>query len=114
DRASLRSRVDHEDHRRVDQVRDVRGRRELAATYGAVVEAHDAFDDSEVCATRSVGEQVADPLLPDEERIEVAARPTRRERVIAGVDVIRADLERSDAQPGPRERRDQSGGDGGL
>ena len=50
DRAGHRRRVDDEQHRRVEELRDVRGGGELAAARGAVEEAHDALDDGDVRA----------------------------------------------------------------
>ena len=47
-------------------------------------------------------EQRRDQLLADHERVEVAAEPAGGERVVARVDVVRADLERADPQPARR------------
>ena len=92
-RARHRGRVDDEQHRRVEQLRDVRGRGQLAAARGAVEEAHDALDDRDVGAGDAVADERRDQLRAAEEGVEVAARPAGGERVVAGVDVVGADLE---------------------
>ncbi len=75
-----------------------------------VEQAHHPFDDGEVRAAGPVGEQRGDARRAAEHRVEVAARPAAGQRVVAGIDVVRADLVRGDAQAAGGERGYQPGG----
>jgi hypothetical protein len=84
---------------------------------GAVEQAHHALDDGDVGRARvqrAAQEQRGDPLLADQPGVEVAARPPGRQTVVAGVDVVGADLVRGDGEPAGGERGDEPGGDRGL
>ena len=56
-------------------------------------------------------QQRDEPFLADEVRVEVAARPAGGEGVVAGVDVVGADLVARDDVPGSAQRGHQAGGD---
>ena len=68
-----------------------------------VEQAHDALDHRDVRAGGAVQEQRHDQLLADQHRVEVAPGPAGGQRVVAGVDVVRADLVRRTPH-GPRPR----------
>ena len=107
-------RVDHQHDGRAEQPRDVRGRREVPAAGRAVEQAHHALDDRDVGRGRGagpVGEHRHDLVLADQPRVEVAARASGRQRVVAGVDVVRADLVWRDGQAALAQRAEQPGGD---
>ncbi len=112
--ARHRGGVDHEQDRGVQQLRDVRRRGQLAAARRAVEQPHDALDHRDVRARGAVQEQRRDELRPGQERVEVAARAPGRQRVVAGVDVVRPDLEALHDLPARAQRRDEPAGDGGL
>ena len=90
---------------------DVGGRGEPVAADLPVVQAHDALDDGEVGAACAVQQQRDEPLLADEVRVEVAAGAAGGERVVAGVDVVGADLVAGHVVAGAAQRRHQAGGD---
>jgi hypothetical protein len=83
-----RARVDDEDDGGAEQRGDVR-RRPLGGAAAPVEQPHDALDDGDVGAAGAVQQQRSDPLGPDEHRVEVAAGTPGRQRVVAGVDVVR-------------------------
>ena len=62
----------------------------------------------------AVQQQRHQPVLADEERVEVAAGPAGGQRVVAGVDVVGADLVPAGSSPSAPQRGHQPGGDGGL
>ena len=74
----------------------------------AVEQPHDALDDGDVGARAAVPVQRTDQLLADQHRVEVAAGPARGQRVVAGIDEVRADLERRDPVSGPPQRAHQT------
>ena len=112
--ARHRGGVEDEQHGRAEQLRHVRRGGQLAAARGAVEEPHDALDHRDVGAGGAVQRQRRHQLRAGEERVEVAARPARRERVVARVDVVRADLEALHHQPPRAQGADQPAGDRGL
>ena len=67
----------------------------------AVEESHDSLDDRDVGVGNSGREQGPDQVGSDQVGIEVATDTSRGDRVIAGIDVVGADLERRDATPRP-------------
>ena len=98
--------VQHQDHRGVDQGRDVGGRGEPLAADLAVEQPHHALDDGEVGrlgVARAVQQQRGDLVGPAQVRIQVAAGPAGGQGVVAGVDVVRADLEPGDLRPSRRK-----------
>jgi hypothetical protein len=115
-RPRLRGTVHHEQDRRPQQPGDVRGGGEARLdrrVRGPVEQPHDALDDGDVGrprVQRAAQEQRGDPLLADHPGVEVAARAPGGEAVVAGVDVVGADLVRRDGEPAGGERRDQSRG----
>jgi hypothetical protein len=105
--------VDDQDDGRAEQRGDVR-RRPLRRAATAVEQPHHALDHGDVGAARTVQEQRAQALGPDQHRVEVAAGAAGREGVVAGVDVVGADLVGADPQPAGGERRHEPGRDGRL
>jgi hypothetical protein len=101
------------DDRGCEQPRHVGGRPGVGRA-AAVVQAHDALDDRHVGTRGAVQEQRGDEVLADEDRVEVAAGASGGERVVAGVDVVGADLVRGDGEPAAAQRRHEPGRDGGL
>ncbi len=97
--------VDDEDHRRTQQgghlCRRSCGRPGHGAVDAPVEQPHHAFDHGDVAAGTSVPVQRSDQFVADQHRVEVAARPARRQRVVTRVDVVRTHLERRD----PMSRR---------
>ncbi len=91
--AGLTARVDDQHDRRPEQPRDLGGRA-VAIGQPTVEEPHHALDDSDLRTGRAVAGQRGDPVGADEHRVEVAAGTAGGERVVAGVDVVRAHLER--------------------
>lgn len=102
--------VDHEHDRCLQQLRDVRGRREPLGAESAVVQAHHAFDHRDVGTGRTVREERCDPFLTGQHRVQVAPRPPGRHGMETGVDVVRPDLEPGHHVPGPPQRRHQPDG----
>ena len=87
------------------QPRDVGGRRQVPPSPRAVEKPHHAFDHRDVGRRRGsspVGEHRHDLLFADQPRVEVAARPPGRQRVVAGVDEVRPHLVRETVRPRPR------------
>ena len=68
-------------------------RRQLAAARRSVEQPHHALHHRDVRTLRAVAHERRDQLRPAEERVQVAPRPRRRQRVMARVDVVRAHLE---------------------
>ena len=91
--ARLAAGVDDQHDRRPEQPGDLRGR-PAAVGQPPVEEPHHPLDDGDLRAGRAVAGQRGDPVGADEHRVEVAPGPARGERVVAGVDVVRAHLER--------------------
>ena len=95
DRARGRGDVDDEQHGRVGERRDVGGGGEPVGSQPSVEQPHDALDHRDVGGFRvqaSAQEQRRDELGRGEPRVEVAARSTGGEFVVAGVDVVGAAL----------------------
>lgn len=117
DRARGGGDVRDEDHRAAGEGGQVGRRREAAGADPAVEEPHDAFDDrhvGEVGRLGAVEEQGNDEFLGGQPGIEVATGAAGGERVIAGVDVVRADLGRRDSVPRPAQGSHDPDGDRGL
>ena len=96
-----RADVDDEQDGGAGQRGDVGARGETVGAEAPVHEAHDALEHRDVRGGRvggPPGEQRLDEVLADEPRVEGAARPAGGERVVAGVDVVRADLGRGHGQ----------------
>ena len=108
--ARLPPAVDHQHDRRSQQPGDVRGRA-VPVGQPPVEQAHHALDDGHLRARRPVPEQRGDPVLADQHRIEVPARPPGREGVVARVDVVGPDLERRHRRPAAAQRGHQPGRD---
>ena len=120
-RPAHRRGVDDQHDRRAEQAGDVRGRAEAripgafpGARVRSVEQAHHALDDGDVRATGTVREQRDDPVRAAQERVQVPGRPPGGQRVVAGVDVVRADLVAGDREPGGAQRGHQPAGDGRL
>ena len=109
----LPSTIHDQHHRRTQQPRHVR-RRAVPVGQPPVEQPHHAFDDRHIRARRTVPEQRRHAMLADQHRIEVPPRPPGREGVVAGVDVVGADLEGSHDGSAPPERGHQPGRDGRL
>ena len=118
DAVALAACIDHQDHRGAEQTGDVRGgarrRRGRGGSDAPVEQAHHSFDHGDVRAAGAVGVQRANELLPHQYRVEVAAGPPRGQRVVAGVDEVRAHLERRDRMAGLPQGTDQTRCDRGL
>ena len=112
DGAGHRPRVHDEHDGRVEKFGDVGRGGEFASAALAVEEAHHAFHDGYVGASRAVGEEGTDHLRSGEEGVEVAPRPACREGVVGGVYKVRADLEGGDPVAFRGEGRDQARGHG--
>ena len=83
----------------------------------AVEQTHDALDDRDVGGSgvwAPCSSSGAIELLAAEIGIEVASRPTGRQRVVARVDVVGAHLEARHRRARSPECAHQPGGDGGL
>ncbi len=113
-RPGLRGGVHHQHHRRPQQLRHLRRRRQFAPTGRAVEQPHHALHDRQVRARRAVQEQRGDPLRAAQIRVQIAAGAAGGQGVVARVDVVRPDLVRRDRQTGLGEGRHQAGGDGRL
>ena len=124
-RASHRGGVDDQDDGRAQQPRDVgRGaeagisRAWAGAGAGsrvrAVEQAHHAFDDGDVRAPGRVEEQRDDPVRTAQERVQVPGRAPGGQRVVAGIDVVRAGLVAGDGEAGRAQRGHQPAGHRGL
>ena len=111
DRAGRVRDVDDEHDRAPGDGGDVGGGGEPVAADLPVVQTHDALDDRDVGSIGTVQQQRDEPFLPDEVRVEVAARSAGGEGVVAGVDVVGADLVARDGVPGSAQRRHQARGD---
>ena len=99
--------VDDEDDRRLCEPSDVSRRGETVRAESTVEKAHDTFDDGNVRRVRLVGpgeQKRRDAFLTLHPRIEVAPDAPRGERVVAGVDEVRADLGRRHVQPARGQR----------
>ncbi|MPN04651.1 hypothetical protein SDC9_151896 [bioreactor metagenome] len=110
--------VHHENHRGIDQFCDVSARTEAAAALGEpqppVVEPHDPLDHRDIGTRGAVREQRCDASGAAQPGIEVAAGQSGGQRVIAGIDVVGADLERRHPQPAGAQCGHQPDADGGL
>jgi len=95
----------------MDEASTTRTTGAVRAGAAAVVQAHDALDDRDVGTLGAVQEQRNDELFTDEHRVEVATRPSGGQRVVAGIDVVGADLVRAHAQPADLQRSHQPGRD---
>ena len=83
----------------------------------AVEQTHHAFDDRDVGGIRrlrAVQQQWRHQILSAEVGIEVASRPTGRQRVVARVDIVRAHLEARNLQARRPKCPHQPGCHGGL
>ena len=108
--ARLPAAVDHQHDRRPEQPGHVR-RRAVPVGEAPVEQPHHAFDDRHLGARRAVPEQRRDPVLADQHRVQVPARPPGGQGVVAGVDVVGADLERRHGGTAPAQRGRQPGRD---
>ncbi len=109
--------VQHQHHRGADHPGHVRGGGPSVAPHPAVEQSHHAFDHRDVRRrryVRTVQQQRHQLILPTEEGIQVATRPAGGQRVVAGVDEVRSDLETGRHQPVGPEGGQQPGGHGGL
>jgi hypothetical protein len=79
-----------------------------------VEEPHHTLDDRDVGTVAAVPVQRADELFGHQHRVQVATRPLRRQRVIAGIDEVGADLERRNSVARPPERAHQTRCHSGL
>ena len=105
--------VQHQDHRRRDQTGHVRGGGEPVAADLPVEQAHHPFDHGDVGGLRRhrpVQQQRDDLILGAQVRVEVAAGATGGQGVVAGVDVVRSDLEAGHLQALGAQRAHQPGG----
>ena len=118
DAVALAACIDHQDHRRAKQTGDVsrrtRRRHGRGMSDPPVEQPHHAFDHRDLRAVGAVGVQRPNQPLPHQDRVEVASGPAGRQRVVAGVDEVRAHLERRDRMPGLSQRTDQTRCDRGL
>ncbi len=87
---------------------DPGGRTGHGGVDASVEQPHHAFDHGDVAAVAAVPVQRSDQFVADQHRVEVAAGPARRQRVIARVDVVGADLERRDPMSRLPQRTDQT------
>lgn len=113
DRAALRGGVHDQDDRGVEQPSHVRGRA-VRRGAAAVVHPHHALDHGDVGTAGAMEEERRDQVLAAQHGVEVAARAAGGEGVVAGVDVVGADLVRRDGEASSTQRRHQPGGDRGL
>ena len=114
DRARGRGDVDDEHDGRPRQGRHVGAGGEALRPEPTVHEPHDALEHRDVGGARvrrAPCEQGSDPLLADEPRVEGPARSPRRQGVVAGVDVVGADLGRGDGEAASGQRRHDPDGD---
>ena len=82
--------VDDKQHGRFQQFRDFR--RGTDAVFPAVIEPHHAFDNRHVSARHRADENIGQPLLRYKPCVEIVRRPAAGQRMIARIDVIRADF----------------------
>ena len=108
--ARLPAAVDHQYDLRPEQPGHV-CRRAVPVGEAPVEEPHHAFDDRHLGPGRAVPEQWRDPVLADQHRVQVPARPPGGQGVVAGVDVVGADLERRHGGTAPAQRGRQPGRD---
>ena len=84
--------IKHEDHRRLQQLRDFCRRAD--ALTPAIIESHDALYDRNISSLRLRRKKLRQGRARHKPAVEVMRRPAAGHRMIAGVDIIRADLER--------------------
>ncbi|CAM5692557.1 hypothetical protein SBADM41S_01890 [Streptomyces badius] len=79
-RPGLRGGVHHQHHGRLQQLGDLRGRRQLPLPRGTVVQPHHALDHGEVASRRPVREERGDEIRPAHVRVEIfrPGRPVAR------------------------------------
>ena len=109
--------VDDQDHRRAEPLRDLRGRARVALgapAPSAIEAAHHALDEREVGARRLARHRRPHLLSRAHPAIEAVRRAAGHERVEAGIDEVRADLERLHREPASAQRLEQAEGDRGL
>ena len=109
--------VQHQHHRRGDHPGHVRGGGPAVTTHPAVEQSHHALDHRDVGRGRDLGavqQQGYQLVFSTEEGVEVASGSSGGQRVVAGVDEVRADLEAGRFQPVGPQRGQQPGGHGGL
>ena len=117
DRAGSRRDVGDEDDRGAREGGQVGGRREAAGADPSVEQAHHPFYDCHVGGRGGPGpveEERDDEFLGGQPGVEVATGTPGGERVIAGVDVVRADLGRGHDVTGPGQGGHDADGDGRL
>ena len=86
-------RIDHQDHRHVEQARQIGGR--AVAVGGAVEQPHDAFAEHQIDTAHG---RIAEPgqgLDPHRPAVQVEAGPTGRAGMKHRVEIVGADLERA-------------------
>ena len=108
DRAGRVRDVDDEDDRTPGHGGDVGGGGEPVAADLPVVQTHDALDDRDVRSVGAMKKQRDEPFLADQVRVEVPAGAAGGEGVVAGVDVVGADLVARDGVAGSTQRRHQA------
>ena len=105
--------VHDQQHRRIEQPRDVRG-----GPLGRAPRPSNRPMTPSMTAMSAPAapwrEQRRDQVLAAQHRVQVAARPPGRQRVVAGVDVVGPDLVPGHRQAAGAQRRHQPGGHGGL
>ena len=118
DGLTLSAAVDDQDHRRTQQLGHLPGRsagRQPEEFLDATVEkAHHPLHHGDVGTGGSVSVQRSDKFLADHHRVQIAPRPAGSQGVVAGVDEVRADLERRDPIAGPAQRPHETRCNGGL
>ena len=90
-RSAHRLDIEDEHDRRLEQLGD--GRRGAHALTPAVVEAHDALDDGDIRPLHRPRKELRQHLLWHEPAVEIMCRAAAGHRVVAGIDVVGADLE---------------------
>jgi hypothetical protein len=105
--------VQHEHHRRLDQLAQLGGAA-LGSRHPRVVQAEHALYHGEVGLNTSTMEAAQQRVTPQDPRIKVAAGTAGNVRQVGGVDVVGTDLEGLDPLAAATEGGDQAGGDRGL
>ena len=105
---SLAPRIDHENDRPAGKGGKIRRR---AGAVGRTVEqAHDAFDDGNVAIEGQPAEQGGHGFRPHGPKVDVQARPSAGGSVESGIDIVRPQLCRGNAQPVAREQAERCRG----
>ena len=103
DGLALPAHIDNQHHRSIEKLGDLPGgatrRRTELLVDTAVEKTHHTLDHGDIGISRTMPVERADQILTHQDRVEVAARPTGRQSVVARIDEVGSDLERRNPMP---------------